>query len=101
VFGYPLVDVATATPDLQPIVDRIRDRYGRITNRVEAVEADTLTDLGWLPILAGLDTGRTLTVTRTHGPPASSTVVVVGYQHRIEKGRWRATIYTLPIGDLP
>jgi hypothetical protein len=96
VFGYPLEDLSTAPGDLQAIADRIRDRYGRIVNRVDAIEADTLEDPAWIPVLAALDTGVRLTVTRTALEPTTATVIVVGYQHRIEKGRWRATIYTIP-----
>src|SRR4029077_16352265 len=65
--GFPMTGLAFAyQADGQALPARVLARYSRVGTPIEPLDADTPVDPDWLPILAGLDTGERLTVTRVH-----------------------------------
>jgi hypothetical protein len=93
--GFPQLGLAYANHAAgQAITDRVLARYSRIVTHVEPIDADTLVDGGWLAILADLDTGEHLTVTRTHPHPYTIDAIVVGVDETITPDRMEATVYT-------
>lgn len=85
--AWSLIDATTA------IARRVLNRFSFITRHVESLDADTSVDQGWLPALAGLDTGRAIRVQRHEIAPLDLDGVVVGWRHRIEPGRWTSTVF--------
>lgn len=93
--GFPQLGLAFGSQlDGQRITDRVAFRYSRIVTHVEPIDADTLVDGGWLAVLADLDTGEHLTVSRTHPLPFTLDAIVVGLDETITPDRIEATVYT-------
>jgi hypothetical protein len=93
--GFPALGLAYATHAIgQALVDRVRARYSRIVTHVDPIDADTDVDVGWLDVLADIDTGEHLTVTRTHPNVFTLDSIVVGVDETITPGRIEATLYT-------
>lgn len=93
--GFPATGLAFANPaDGQALVDRVLARYSRILTHVEPLAADTLVDAGWLPILADVDTGEHLTVTRHHPSTFTMDSIVVGVVERITPDRIETVLST-------
>src|SRR4029077_2952461 len=93
--GFPMTGLAFAyQADGQALADRVVARYSRIVTHIEPLEADTLVDPDWLPVLAGLDTGERLTVTRVHPTRFVLDSIVVGVEETITPDRVESTIYT-------
>ena len=90
--GFPRTGLAfTAAADLAA---RVVARYAWIVTHIDTVNADTMVDWGWMPVLAELDTGRQLNVHRTHPAPFDLSCIVVGVEHRITPGRIETAIHT-------
>lgn len=95
--GFPKTGLAFATAAAgQALADRARNRYSRTVLHVDPIEADTYVDRDWLAVLAALDTGQAVTVTRVHPDPPYTLAgnVVVGYTETITPGRVETTIHT-------
>jgi len=93
--GFPQLGLAFGSQiDGQRITDRVAYRYSRIVTHVEPIDADTAVDARWLAVLADLDTGEHLTVTRHHPRVATLDAIVVGLDESITPDRIEATIYT-------
>jgi hypothetical protein len=93
--GFPALGLGFATAaDGQAIAERVRARYSRIVTHVEPIEADTAVDAGWLAVLADIDTGEHLTVTRVHPETFTLDSIVVGVDETITPARIEATLYT-------
>jgi len=93
--GFPHLGLAYADHATgQAITDRVLARYSRILTHVEPIDADTDVDLEWLPVLADLDTGEHLTVTRHHPRSYTLDAIVVGLDETITPGRIEATVFT-------
>lgn len=93
--GFPLSGLSTLDADLQPFADAVRDRYGRIVNRLASLEAVVNRDAGWLEPLIHLDLGDNIHFTRRAiTPELTLDALVCGYEHRIIRNDWRTTIYT-------
>lgn len=92
---YPKTSLPWAFADVTAAwARRVVNRFGFITRHVESMNVDTAIDPGWLPVLAGLDTGRAVTVQRNGIRPLSLDGAVVGWRHVIEPGRWTSTLFT-------
>jgi len=95
VLGFPLTELSTRDAALANFVVAVVERYGRIVNRLDAIEADTLVDPLWLRALVGLDLGDAVTYTRRGiQPDRTLDGFVCGYEHRLTPNRWAATIHT-------
>ncbi len=93
--GFPALGLAYATHATgQAIADRVKTRYSRILTHVEPIDADTAVDAGWLAVLADMDTGEHLTVTRVHPSTFTIDAIVVGLDEAITPGRIEATVFT-------
>jgi hypothetical protein len=93
--GFPQLGLAFASAlEAQRITDRVAVRYSRIVTHVEPIDADTAVDAAWLAVLADLDTGEHLTVTRTHPNRFTLDAIVVGLDETITPDRLEATVYT-------
>ena len=93
--GFPALGLAySAHAAGQAIVDRVKARYSRILTHVEPIDADTDVDADWLAVLADLDTGEHLTVTRVHPHTFTLDAIVVGLDESITPARIEATVYT-------
>lgn len=93
--GFPMTGLAFATKaDGDALTARVRSRYSRIVTHIEPLDADTLVDVDWLPILAALDTGEHLTVTRVHPTRFVLDCIAVGAEEVITPDRLVSTIYT-------
>ena len=93
--GFPATGLAFANlTDGQALVDRVAARYGRIVTHVEPLAADTYVDVGWLPVLADVDTGEHLAVTRHHPSTFTLDALVVGVVERITPDRIEAVLST-------
>jgi hypothetical protein len=93
--GFPRTDLAFA--DQLAAVDwchRVADRYALAISRANDIDADAAVDPGWVPLLAALDTGQAIRVTRTELDPFSLDGVVVGFEHRLIPDQWVATLHT-------
>ena len=91
--GFPLGDLAFAhDEDAAALVVRYTNRWAYIVRHVTAFDTDTEVDPRWLPVLVDLDTGRAVTVTRTHIHPMVLDAVVVGFDHLITPGRFGSTV---------
>jgi len=88
--GLAFADAATG----QALVERVRARYSRIVTHVEPVVADTAVDPGWLAVLADIDTGEHVVVTRSHPTTFTLDSIVVGVVELITPGRIEATLST-------
>lgn len=95
VLGFPRTDLAFAyQADGDQLARRILNRYSRIVTHIDPVQADTLVDPGWLPVLAGLDTGAAWSVVRVHPTRWELPAVVVGIAETITPDRIEATVNT-------
>ena len=93
--GFPATGLAFAYQgDGQALVERVRARYSRTVVHVDPLAVDTLVDPGWLAVLADIDTGEHLTVTRHHPAPFTLEWFVVGVVEQITPGRIEATLST-------
>jgi len=93
--GFPRSGLSTIDADLQPFADAVRDRYGRIVNRLTSVAADIAVDAGWLEHLVALDLGDHITFTRRGiEPERTLDGFVCGYVHNLTPNNWRSIIYT-------
>ena len=93
--GFPATGLAFQWAfDGQALVERVRARYSRTVVHVDPLAVDTLVDPGWLAVLADLDTGEHLTVTRHHPTPFTLESIVVGVVEQITPGRIEATLST-------
>ena len=93
--GFPATGLAFAyQADGQALVERVRARYSRTVVHVDPLAVDTLVDGGWLAVLADIDTGEHITVTRHHPVPFTLESVVVGIVEQITPGRIEATLST-------
>jgi hypothetical protein len=93
--GFPATGLAFAhQADGQALVERVRARYSRTVVHVDPLAVDTLVDAGWLAVLADLDTGEHVTVTRHHPEPYTLQSIVVGIVEQITPGRIEATLST-------
>jgi hypothetical protein len=93
--GFPATDLAfadQATGDA--LVRRVLNRYAQTVTHVEPVTADTWVDVGWLPVLADVDTGEHLTVKRSHPAPFTLESIVVGIVERITPDRVETVLST-------
>jgi hypothetical protein len=93
--GFPATDLAFAyQADGQALVERVRARYSRTVVHVDPLAVDTIVDPGWLAVLADIDTGEHLTVTRHHPAPFTLSSIVVGVVEVITPGRIQAVLST-------
>jgi len=93
--GFPRTDLAFAyQADGDALAARILARQSRIVTHVDPVQADTLVDPAWLPILAGLDTGAVWSVVRVHPTRWTLDAIVVGIEEAITPGRIETTVHT-------
>jgi hypothetical protein len=93
--GFPQMGLAFLNAlEGQRITDRVAVRYSRIVTHVEPIDADTAVDGAWLAVLADLDTGEHLTVTRHHPETFTLDAIVVGLDETITPDRIEATVYT-------
>jgi len=93
--GFPATGLAFATQaDGDALTSRVAARYSRIVTHVDRLAADTLVDPAWLPVLAGLDTGARLAVTRVHPDPWTLACIVVGADEQITPDRIETTVFT-------
>lgn len=93
--GFPATGLAFANPaDGTALVNRVRDRYSRIVTHVEPVAADTWVDPAWLAVLADVDTGEHLAVTRHHPSTFTLDSIVVGIVERITPDRIESVLST-------
>jgi len=91
--GFPATGLAFATAAAgQDLVERVRARYSRTVTHVEPVAVDTYVDAGWLEVLADLDTGEYVTVTRRHPVPFTLGSIVVGLVEVITPDRVQAVL---------
>ena len=91
--GFPMAGLAFAdAADAAALVVRYTNRWAFTVRQVSAVDADTAVDAAWLAELVDLDTGRAVTVTRTHIHPLVLAAVVVGFEHLITPARIESTI---------
>ena len=96
--GYPKTGLAFAdAADADAWVARVVSRFAYITRHVERFDVDTAVDDGWLAVLADLDTGRAVVVTRRAFRPFSLDGVIVGWRYDISPGRWEAELSTSTI----
>ena len=99
-FGFPLMGLAWHSEQTAIVwAQRIADRFAWITRQVESVEIDTHVDDRWLPVLADLDTGRPVIVTRTGLTPSVIDGVVVGWRHALTPGRWESSVFVSTTTD--
>jgi hypothetical protein len=93
--GFPRRDLAfTDTAAATAWCQRVVNRYGLAISRANDIEADTHLDPAWTPWLADMDTGQAIKVERTELQPFTLDAVVVGFEHRITRNRWQATLHT-------
>jgi hypothetical protein len=93
--GFPRTDLAFAyQADGDALAGRIMRRLSRIVTHVDPVQADTAVDPGWLPVLAGLDTGAIWSVVRVHPTRWTLEAIVVGMDEAITPGRIEITVHT-------
>lgn len=98
--GVQTAGAGVPLPALDAPADRLGDLAGRIVaelsgvlHRVATVDADTVRDPRWLPILARLDRGDPIEVHRTEGnAPTVIAGYVAGIEHDLAPGRWSAVI---------
>ena len=91
--GLPMAGLAFADPGLaDALAVRYVNRWAFIVRQVSAVDADTYVDPRWLGVIADLDTGRAVTVTRNEIDRMTLDGVVVGFQHLITPGRVTSTM---------
>lgn len=97
-YGFPVDDLASLAADVEPLTAKIRDRLGENVRRARSFEADTSVDPRWFDVLADLDTGQPVRLTRTAFPayPLTLDVLVVGIEHRIISTRWSTTCTLFP-----
>lgn len=94
-FGFPKMGLAWAFPDVtRRIMQRVVDRFSRITRRVESLAFDTDVDPRWLATFAELNTGQAVTVQRAGIRPLELDAVVVGWSVEIEPGHLTGTLST-------
>jgi hypothetical protein len=93
--GFPRTGLAFAYQgDGDALARRVLNRQSRIVTHVDPVQADTAVDPGWLPVLAGLDTGAIWSVVRVHPTRWTLNAIVVGIDEAITPGRIEATVHT-------
>jgi len=98
VLGFPRAGLAFAyQADGDALARRVLARQSRLVTHVDQVQADTLVDAAWLPILAGLDTGAVWSVVRVH--PAAWTIdaIVVGVDETITPDRIETIVHTTTV----
>jgi hypothetical protein len=93
--GFPATGLAFADPATgQQLVERVRARYSRTVVHVDPLAVDTAVAAGWLDVLADIDTGEHVTVTRHHPTLFTLESIVVGIVERITPGRIEAVLST-------
>ncbi len=94
-YGFPLREVRSSLAAAQATADAVVARHSRVTHRVESVTASTRTDARWAPVLAALDIGKQVIVTRVGLPSYPSTITgyVVGFQYTLTPREWSGTLY--------
>jgi hypothetical protein len=91
--GFPMSGLAFAHDyDAAALVVRYANRWAYIVRHVTDIGVDTDVDTAWIAELVDLDTGRAVTVTRTHVHPLVLDAVVVGFEHQITPYRFESTI---------
>lgn len=88
--GMAFLDVS----DANRLAQRVVSRYSNVVTHVEDIAGDTLLDGDWLAMLVDLDTGDGVRVMREGIRELSLDGVVIGFEHRITRGRIESTIHT-------
>jgi hypothetical protein len=93
--GFPRTDLAfTDQTAATAWCQRVANRFGLAISRANDIDADTELDPTWVAHLAALDTGQAIRVDRTELEPFTLDAVVVGYEHRLIRNRWQASLHT-------
>jgi hypothetical protein len=91
--GFPIDPVDTDRAGAVTLAQRAVARYAHAVERVESFTVDCDRHPQWLPVLARLRRGDTVTVHRTAVAPGGMGAVVTGIQHQLTPGRWIAIVH--------
>lgn len=94
--GFPITNSTGTSGAMQPLVDRLVERYADVFVRVPEFEVDSKLDPRWLDILYALDRGAPVIVDRQGlepDYPLQVAGIVVGLRHRLTRNRWETVVH--------